>query len=238
MAGYIHGSSVVLVALLTSAVTAAACTFVIERYQLVPPRGRDVLAPSLVGLSEADARGNAQALQIPLLVEGREPSAGAIPGTVLRQSVAPGQLVPEAAGLGVVFAASYPKVPKVTELPFDDARALLARKGFKAEQGDAIADASIAAGHVSRQVPEPDAELEPGGRVVLLLSSGPGDLAVPKLGGLTIAAATEALAQMGLVLKVRWISKAETETNVVLSQKPEAGEKIGPRGTVEVVANR
>ena len=87
-------------------------------------------------------------------------------------------------------------------------------------------------------MPEPEAELEPGGRVVLLPSSGPAEVPAPKLLGLAVPAATDALNQVGLALKVRWISKAETQTDVVLSQKPEAGEKVAPQGTIEVVVNR
>ena len=235
-----HGSSVVLISLFTSVLTAAGATYVMQRYQVfpAPQTVREVAAPALVGLSEGDARANAQALQLPLLVEGREAARGVAPGTVLRQSIAAGHPVPDTAGIGVVFAANLPIVPKVTELSVAEAKQLLAKKGFKGEQGDAVPDARIAPGHVVRQAPEADAELEAGGIVVLMVSSGPTEVEAPKLTGMALRTATDKLGESGLVIKVRWISKAETVTGVVLSQKPNAGDKLAPKSTVEVVVNR
>ena len=146
--------------------------------------------------------------------------------------------MPDSAGIGVVFAANLPIVPRVTELSVAEAKQLLAHKGFKGEQGDAVPDARIPPGHVARQAPEADAELEAGGIVALMVSSGPTEVEAPKLTGMALRAATDKLGESGLVIKVRWISKAETVTGVVLSQKPNAGDKLAPKSTVEVVVNR
>ena len=102
-----HGSSVVLISLLTSALTTTGGMYLIQRYQVFAPEpvARSTPAPLLVGLTEADARANTAALQVPLLVEGREPSPGVAAGTVVRQSIPPGHPVPEGAGIGVTFAA-------------------------------------------------------------------------------------------------------------------------------------
>ncbi len=236
-----QGSSVVLVALFTSVITAAGATYLLQRYPVFPPVAaapREVPAPSLVGLSEADARANAHALQLPLLVEGREAVAGAKVGTVLRQSVAPGRPVLDSSGIAVVFAESLPNVPRVTELTLEEARKALARHGYRAVQGEPVPSVAVPVGSVVRQAPEADAELTPGSVVTLHLSSGPAEVEAPSLSGLGLRAAQEKLAGLGLQLKVRWISKAETVTGSVLSQKPKAGEKLSPKSTIEVVVNR
>jgi beta-lactam-binding protein with PASTA domain len=235
-----HGSSVVLLTLFTSVLTATGTTYLVQRYQVFPQDApvHQAVAPMLVGLSEADARANTTALQLALLVEGREPSAGTAPGTVLRQSIAPGQPVPDGGGVGVVFAASLPHVPKVIELSLAEAKEQLTRSGYKVTEGDLVPHPRVPAGRVVGQSPEPDAELAAGSTVTLHASSGPAELEAPKLTGLALAAAKQKLSELGLNTKVRWISKAETVTGSVLSQKPSPGQKLSPKATVEIVINR
>jgi eukaryotic-like serine/threonine-protein kinase len=237
-----HGSSVVLLTLVTSVLTATGTTYLVQRYEVFPPPQQapvhQAVAPILVGLSEADARANTTALQLALLVEGREPSAGAAAGTVLRQSIAPGQPVPEGGGVGVVFAAPLPRVPKLIELSLAEAKEKLTRSGYKVTEGDTVPHPRVPAGKIVGQSPEPDAELPAGSAVTLHASSGPAELESPKLMGMALAAAKQKLSDLGLTTKVRWISKAETDTGVVLSQKPKPGQKLSPKATVEVVINR
>ena len=66
----------------------------------------------------------------------------------------------------------------------------------------------------------------------------PAELEAPKLTGMALPAARDKLAELGLTLKVRWVSRAETIENHVLSQKPNAGAKLAPKAVVEVVVNR
>ena len=235
-----HGSSVVLLSLFTSVLTTTGATYLIQRYQVFPQEApqHSTPAPALMGLTEADARANAQALQLALLVEGREPTAGVAAGTVVRQSIAPGQPVPEGAGISVVFAASLPTVPKVTELVLTDATDKLTRAGYKVLQAEPVPHATLKPGSVVSQFPVADAELPSGNSVTLHLSSGPADVQAPKLLGLALSEAKDKLAELGLALKVRWVSRAETIENHVLSQKPSAGQTMKPKGVVEVVINR
>ncbi len=235
-----HGSSVILVSLFTSVLTTTGATYLIQRYQVFPQETppRSTPAPSLLGLTEADARANASALQLALLVEGREPTAGAPAGTVVRQSIAPGQPVPEGAGVGVVFAASLPTVPKVTELSLAEATDKLTRAGYKILQGETVAHPALKQGSVVSQFPAADAELPSGNPVTLHLSSGPAEVQAPKLLGLGLTEAKDKLAELGLGMKIRWVSRAETIENHVLTQKPSAGQTMKPKAVVEVVINR
>jgi len=235
-----HGSSVILLSLFTSVLTTTGATYLIQRYQVFPQETppHSTPAPSLLGLTENDARSNATALQLALLVEGREPTAGVAAGTVVRQSIAPGQPVPDGAGIGVVFSASLPTVPKVTELSLAEATEQLARAGYKILQGETVPHPALKQGSVVSQFPVADAELPSGGSVTLHLSSGPAEVQAPKLLGLALSEAKDKLAELGLGLKIRWVSRAETIENHVLTQKPSAGQTMKPKGVVEVVINR
>lgn len=235
-----HGSSVVLISLFTSILTTTGATYLIQRYQVFAPEpvARATPAPMLVGLTEADARANTAALQLALLVEGREPTPGVAAGTVVRQSIAPGQPVPEGAGIGVTFAASLPAVPKVVALTQIAATEQLTRAGYKVVQGDPLPHAKLPVGSVVSQFPEADTELAAGSAVTLHLSSGPAQVEAPKLVGMDLPTAKEKLGELGLTLKVRWISRGETPENRVLSQKPDPGKRLAPKAVIEVVVNR
>jgi serine/threonine-protein kinase len=74
--------------------------------------------------------------------------------------------------------------------------------------------------------------------VTLIVTSGPAEIQAPKLMGLSLERAKEKLGELGLSAQVRWISRAETVTYVVLSQKPSPGEPVAPKSSVEVVINR
>lgn len=235
-----HGSSVILLSLFTSALTTTGATYLIQRYQVFTPEpvARSTPAPMLVGLSEADARANTAALQVALLVEGREPTPGVAAGTVVRQAIAPGQPVPDGQGIGVTFAASLPTVPKVIALGALEATEKLSRAGYKVVQGDPVPHAKLPVGSVVSQFPEADSELAANSAVTLHLSSGPAQVESPKLVGMDLPTAKAKLEELGLTLKVRWISRGETVEGRVLSQKPDPGRRLAPKSAIEVVVNR
>jgi serine/threonine-protein kinase len=146
--------------------------------------------------------------------------------------------VSEGGSVSVVLAESLPHVPKVTELDLEEAQAALKRAGYRAVEGEPVPHPLLAVGRVVQQSPDADAELEQGGVVTLRTSSGPASVEAPALSGMRVGEAKDKLAELGLKLEVRWISKAETVTDTVLRQKPKPGAALAPHATVEVVANR
>jgi eukaryotic-like serine/threonine-protein kinase len=235
-----HASTAFLIAFFTSIATSAGTVYVVERFDLMKKQVQapESVVPDLKGLSESDARANAQSSKVVLLVSAREPSADAKPGAVLRQSIPPGQRVPQQHPVGVVIADALPKVPAVTGLTLPDATKKLEELGYKVAQGDPIADPQAPAGQVLRQDPPAESPAEKGKVVKVVLSSGPGEVVVPKLAGFALAKAKTELEQLGLKPVVRWVSLAETATYVVLNQKPLANEKAKAGSDVEVVVNR
>jgi serine/threonine-protein kinase len=235
------GSSVLLVAFLTSAVTATGTVYVIERYGLLPPRtpvAVESIVPDLRGVPEADARTNANAAHIALFVASREPTTESKSGTVIRQSMAAGQRVPRDYPVTVVLAEEIPKVPSVIGVTVAEATQRLDQKGYRLQVGASIASADAGAGLILDQSPKADTAQAKGATVTVQVSIGTGDVEMPKLLGVGLTQAKSDLEKLGLKVVMRWVAMAETPTYVVLNQKPAPGEKVKPGGEVQLTACR
>lgn len=235
-----HGSTVFLIAFFTSIATAFGTVYAIERYDVFhrAPAVAETIVPDLRGFAEADARANAQASHISILIGGREPSAEGKPGTILRQSIPAGQHVPREHPVSVVIAEELPKLPNVTGLSLADATKRLEEKGYKVQAAAPAPNPTVPAGMIVSQVPPADSALEKGKTVNVEVSAGLGEIEVPKLVGLSLTNAKTALEKAGLVVEMRWVSLAETPTFVVLNQKPKPNEKVKPGSKVELTANQ
>jgi eukaryotic-like serine/threonine-protein kinase len=236
-----HASTAFLIAFFTSVATSAGTVYVVERFDLLKKpavQAAESVVPDLKGLSETDARANAQSSKIVLLVASREPSADAKPGAVVRQSIPAGQRVPQQHPVSVVLAEALPKIPAVTGLTLADATKKLEDLGYKVVPGAPVADPQAPAGQVLSQTPAAETAAEKGKSVALVVSAGPGDVVVPKLAGFALAKAKTEIEKLGLKPVVRWVSLAETATYVVLNQKPVPNEKVKPGAEVELVVNR
>ena len=236
-----HPSTVVLIAFFTSAVTATGTVYVMERYGVLTPKAQvasDALVPDLRGLVESDARSSASAAHLSLFVAGREPAPEAKPKTVIRQSLAPGQRVARDYPLSVVLAEELVKVPSVTSLTVQEARQRLEQRGYGLQLGAPAPDPSVAPGLIVSQVPKSDTAYAKGGLVVVQVSSGPGEIDMPKLAGVAFTKAKTELEQLGLKPVVVWTELGETPVYVVLNQKPTPGTKLKPGSEVILTVNR
>ena len=236
-----HESSAFLVAFLTAIVTATGTVYVIERYGLLPPRTQAVaeaIVPDLRGVPEADARTNANTAHIALLVAAREPSTEAKSGTVIRQSMAAGQRVPRDYPVTIVLAEEIPKVPSIVGVTVAEATQRLDQKGYHLQVGTTVASPDAGAGLILDQSPKADTAQAKGSTVTVQVSSGTGDVEMPKVLGVGLTQAKTDLEKLGLKPVVRWVAMAETPTYVVLNQKPAPGEKVKPGAEVQLTACR
>jgi len=235
-----HGSTVVLISLLTSAVTSVGSVYLVQRFDVFPRKAEVVqtTVPDLKGLPESDARSNAQAAHLALIVSAREPSGEVKAGSVIRQSIPAGQRVPHDHPVTVVIADDLPRVPAVTGMKLAEAKALLEKQGFALKLKGNAPDGGASDGTIVTQEPASDSGLVKGGAVTVELEAAAVDVEVPKLAGFSVKKAQETIEKLGLKLEVRWVSLAETATFVVLSQKPPAGQKLKPGEKVEVSVNR
>jgi beta-lactam-binding protein with PASTA domain len=235
-----HGSTVVLISILTSAVTSMGSVYFVQRYDIFPKKVEVVqtAVPDFKGLPEADARANAMAAHLALIVSSREPSSEVKAGAVLRQSVPAGQRVPHDHPVTVVIADELPKVPAITKMKLAEAKALLEKQGYTMKVKGAVQDAGVPEGDIATQSPAPESGLEKGGTVTVEVAAGASEVDVPKLAGFSVKKAQETVGKLGLTLDVKWVALAETATFVVLNQKPPAGQKLKPGDKVEITVNR
>jgi serine/threonine-protein kinase len=172
------------------------------------------------------------------MVASREPAADAKPGTVVRQSVAPGQHVPRDYPLTVVLADELPKVPTVTGVNVAEATQRAEQRGFHLQVGATVPDANVVQGLVLDQTPKADTAQAKGATITVQVSNGPGDVELPKFVGVGIKQAQTDIEKLGLKAVVRWVALAETPTYVVLNQKPAPGEKAKPGSEVQLTVCR
>jgi serine/threonine-protein kinase len=236
-----HGATVVLVAVVTSIAASAGTVYLNERYGILPSREKPAEAavvPALNGLTETDARANAQRAHLALLVASHETNAEAKPGTVIRQSVAPGQVVARDTSVNVVLADEVPKVPGITGLTLAEATSKLEQHGYAIQMAGTVPDGTVAAGLVLDQSPKAEMAQTKGSAVVVHLSAGPADVAMPKVVGVGVNQAKTDLEKLGVKPVIRWVALAETPTYVVLNQKPAPGDKVKAGAEVQLTACR
>lgn len=237
-----NASSVILIAFFTAALTSVGTTLLTQRLNGAPPvasaaPAEEPIVPDFVGVLEADARVNAAAAHVALMVAGREASAGKKPGTVIRQSVPAGQRVPREHPISVVLADELPNVPNVVGQSGTDATARLEQAGYKVTSGQ-VPHATVPEGKVIDQAPSADSPLEKGAVVALHVSGGPAEVEVPRVVGASVSHAKSELEKRGLKPVIEWTSIAESQGLIVLRQTPDAGQKAKPGTEVRLVANQ
>lgn len=224
---------------IVSAVTTLGTTLILHRAAHSSRADDRVTVPNLVGVSEKDARENVRALGLTLLVGARKSAPGAEPDTVVAQSIPAGESMPRGQALTVTFARATPKAPDVVGRTLDDAKQVLRDQGIEIEEGQAVASNDVVKGHVVSQDPPAGAALDQARSVLVTLSSGPSEIAVPKLLGQPVSKAKDALKEAGLELgDIVWTELAETSSGVVLNQNPLPDAKAKPGDKVSITVNR
>ena len=234
------GSSVILSAFVTAALTAAGTVYVVEKYNIIPHGNTqtEVVVPDLHGITESDARANAAVAHIGILVASREPTPDAKPGTIIRQSINAGQRVPRDHPVSIVLAEEVPRVPSITGITVPEATQRLEHRGYTLQLTATVPDNTVGQGLVIDQTPKAETAHVKGGTVTVRVSSGPGDVELPKFIGVGLKQAQTDIEKLGLKVVVRWVAMAETPTYVVLNQKPAAGEKLKPGAEVQLTVCR
>ena len=237
MASDMNRSTVFIIALFTSVLTAAGMSILMPR--LLPQREtpRMVMVPALSGLSEADSRTNLQAIGLVTIVGRHEPNAKAPPDSVIGQSLPPGQMVQPGQPVSITLAAALPKVPDVVGRTVEEATRVLEEAGYAVQVGAPLPDPTVKKGSVVAQSPKASTALEAKSAVVVQPSAGPEAVEVPKVVGSLLYAAKANLEKAGLkVAPIRWVL-TDSATNLVLGQKPEPGTKVAPGSEVTITVN-
>ena len=119
-------------------------------------------------------------------------------------------------------ASSKVTVPALTSLPQAQAEARLTRAGLKASPSQAPST-TVALGNVISQTPKAGSAVKKGSRVGMVVSSGPGSLAMPNVVGQSATQAVAALQAAGLKPTTQSQASTKVKQGTVISTDPSAG---------------
>ena len=132
-------------------------------------------------------------------------------------------------------AAVTVTVPLVTGQNTVTAGAILRKLGLIVAGERAVPDANAPIGTVVGTDPAAGSSIEATDAITILVSSGPEDLAVPSVEGLTVSDATRLLADAGLQSGEIRARDGLAEADLVLATRPVAGTRAAPGSFIDLV---
>ncbi len=233
-----NNGAIASIAIVTALLTTTATVFVIEKTGVLKEPVVQSVVPDLKGLDEGSATNSLQNAKLVMMRGGSVVSVDAKPGTVLRQSVAPGMKLDHGQTVLVTFAEAAPRVPDVSGMTVEEAKHALSGQGYEIVIADPEYDEKVPEGKILSQKPAANATLEQGKTVIIKASAGLGEVELPNYRGQPANQASLELEKLGLKATIRWVQWAETTSNVVLKQNPEAGTRVKRDAEVEFTVNR
>jgi beta-lactam-binding protein with PASTA domain/predicted Ser/Thr protein kinase len=195
-----------------------------------------VALPAVEGLTAAQAVSKLRGAGFKPTTQGQS-SAKVAQGRVVSTDPSAG-IVVQVGSPVTVFVSSGPAevhVPDVTGQPQKAAEAALTAAGLEVGAITPQVSASQAAGTVLSQSPVAPSALPAGGKVNLVVSQAPKEVAVPAVEGETEVAATTALKKAGFTVKsVTEATSEATQVGHVLKQSPSAGAHARKGATVTI----
>jgi serine/threonine-protein kinase len=160
------------------------------------------------------------------------------PGTVIEQNPAPDQQVPEGTEV-ILTVVGQPELVAVPDIPegssFEDAQSILAEAGLVAVPQDQASD-TVEEGDVIGTEPPAGTDVEPESDVQVLISTGPGTVAVPEVRCQSFPSAQNELSNAGLNPVISnetvEINPACPLGNKVAAQDPGTGTEVDQGETV------
>ena len=190
-----------------------------------------ITVPDVAGLSAEDATSTLVDAGFSAVGEVDEASDTVEAGLAIRTDPAAGETIPAdtTIDLYVSTGPSTVAVPDVVGQTQDDAVAALEDAGFTTSVEEQASD-DVEEGLVISTNPNGGTEVAPGTEVTVVVSTGPEDVEVPDVAGLTADEATSVLEAVGLTITVVDDPDDPDPDGVVIYQDPAAGE-IVPSGT-------
>jgi beta-lactam-binding protein with PASTA domain len=192
--------------------------------------GAVVAMPNVVGENEnqalsAIANAGLQAVSL------SQTSSTVPAGDVISESPLAGTLLTVGSQVIIVSSGGPPQVPvpNVVGTTQTAATTAITSAGLVVGTVTQQASSTVASGTVISQSPAPATQVNPGSAVNIVVSTGPGQVAVPNVVGLTQAAATAAIANAGLVVA----SATQAYTNLGYYSGPQNMVLQGVPGTTQ-----
>lgn len=201
-------------------------------------RGEAVEVPSLLGLQPDQARELLNGRNLLFTLSGERESTTYPSGSVAEQSPMPGSRVKSGSVIQAAVSRGSKKAPVLVGLHAEEALRQLVAAGFVAGPQKTANSDTAPAGTVVDTEPAPGTPLKAQAAVTLIVSAGPASKPVPKLAGLRLRSAREALEKEGFkVGKLRYAFDRDQDGGLVLDQKPSAGAPAPIGSVVDLTIN-
>jgi serine/threonine-protein kinase len=201
-------------------------------------RPGDVTVPRVVGQDVASATSELRSAGLKASVD-RVASSRAV-DEVLAQDPGGGEQAKDGSTVTLTVSSGPGQVPvpSVDGLGEQKASATLIDAGLVVDRVVRQADDTVPSGRVIRTSPAAGTSVNRGSNVTLVVSSGPKQVAVPDVVGLTKAEAQQTLGNQGFQFTSTEQGSDTVDPGTVLSQTPAAGAKAAPGSTVAIVVAR
>jgi eukaryotic-like serine/threonine-protein kinase len=197
-----------------------------------------VAVPAVVGQDEQTA--STRLRDAGLNTDVVRQTSGRPVGVVLAQDPAGGTRADEGSTVTLTVSRGPGQVgvPSVDNLGERKARAKLANAGLVVDRVVQQPDDTVPEGRVIRSSPAAGQTVDKGSGVTLFVSSGPQQVAVPDVVGLTKEEAQQTLGNEGFQVIVAEEGSDAADPGTVLRQTPAAGGEADPGATVTIVVAR
>jgi beta-lactam-binding protein with PASTA domain/predicted Ser/Thr protein kinase len=201
-------------------------------------RPSDVAVPRVVGQDLPAATAKLRTAGLETRVD--RVTSGRPAGQVLAQDPAGGEQAKDGSTVALTVSGGPGRVavPPVDGLGQQKATAALIDKGLVVDRVVRQADETVPEGRVIKTSPAAGASVDRGSNVTLYVSSGPKQVAVPNVVGLTAQEAQQTLGNRGFQFTVTEQGSADADPGTVLSQDPAGGAKADPGSSVAIVVAR
>jgi serine/threonine-protein kinase len=201
-------------------------------------RPGDVAVPRVVGQDVASATSELRAAGLKTSVD-RVASSRAV-DEVLAQDPNGGDEAKDGSTVTLTVSSGPGQVPvpSVDGLGEQKASATLTDAGLVVDRVVRQADDTVPKGRVIRTSPAAGTSVDRGSDVTLVVSSGPQQVAVPDVVGLTKAEAQQTLGNQGFQFTSTEQGSDTVDPGTVLSQSPSAGAEAAPGSSVAIVVAR
>ena len=208
-------------------------------------RQEEVRVPDLTGRDIVSVIELVTQQGLQLKVDRREPHPALPRDTVISQTPAPGSGIKKGRQVRVIVSQGPSELlaPKVAGENFRKADIQIRQAGFVPGDLSRVYSDTVERDIVIAQYPQAGSQLEKGGTVSMLVSSGrkPELFVMPKLTGIKAAQALRIVDRMGLqhrVVTQASVDRPRGAERTVISQKPGAGSPVSSDATVEIVVSR
>jgi len=201
-------------------------------------RPGDVTVPRVVGKDLPTATSQLRTAGFETTVD--RVTSGRPANQVLAQDPAGGEQAKDGSTVTLTVSSGPGQVavPSVDGLGEQKATAMLVDKGLVVDRVVRQADDTVPEGRVIKTSPAAGTSVDRGSDVTLYVSSGPKQIAVPDVVGLTQREAQQTLGNRGFQFTIAEEGSADQEPGTVLRQDPAAGMKVDPGTSVALVVAR